>query len=137
MSYTVINVPNGSNVDAPPPQTWSNMKITRDGHFHVAGIAAEGATTYDQARKVFSDIRALIEAAGGVMDDVMTMQIFVIDLDDNHEVWRARREFFSGDYPCSTLVQVVRVGNPKSSPPMRVEINCSGYIGGGSAWRAG
>jgi enamine deaminase RidA (YjgF/YER057c/UK114 family) len=132
MPYTVINVPEGSNVPAPPPQTWSNMKIHRGGHFHVAGMIAEGATTYDQARRIFSDIKSLVEAAGGAMDDVMTMQIFLVDLDDNQEVWRARREFFSGDFPCSTLIQAVRVGSPKANPPMRVEINCSGYIGGGS-----
>jgi enamine deaminase RidA (YjgF/YER057c/UK114 family) len=72
----------------------------------------------------------MVEAAGGVMNDIMAMQIFVADLDDNLEVWRARREFFTGDFPCSTLIQAVRVGHPKASPPMRVEINCSGYLGG-------
>ena len=129
MSYTVINVPAGSGIQAPPPQTWSNMKVYKGGHFHIAGMVAEGATTYDQARTIFSDFKSLIQAAGGAMDDIMTMQIFVIDLNDNQEIWRARREFFSGDFPCSTLIQAVRVGSPKANPPMRVEINCSGYIG--------
>lgn len=129
MSYTAINVPEGSNVPAPPPQTWSNMKIHSSGHFQVSGMVAQGATTYDQARTIFSDIRSLLQAAGGAMDDVMTMQIFVVDLDDNQQIWRARQEFFSGDFPCSTLIQAVRVGSPKANPPMRVEINCSGFIG--------
>jgi 2-iminobutanoate/2-iminopropanoate deaminase len=130
MAYSVVNVPDGSKVPAPPPQTWSNMKIHANGHFHVAGMVAEGANTYEQARQIFADIRSMVEAAGGVMDDIMAMQIFVADLDDNLEVWRARREFFTGDFPCSTLIQAVRVGHPKASPPMRVEINCSGYLGG-------
>lgn len=130
MSYQVINVPAGSQVSAPPPQTWSNMKIHSNGHFHVAGMVADGASTYAQARQVFADIQALLQAAGGTMNDIMTMQIFVVDLTDNREIWRARQEFFSGDFPCSTLIQVVRVGSPQASPAHRVEINCSGYLGG-------
>jgi enamine deaminase RidA (YjgF/YER057c/UK114 family) len=85
---------------------------------------------YEQASNTFASIRKLIEAAGGVMDDIMTLQIFVTNLDENTEVWRARREFFTGDFPCSTLIQVQRVGSPKVYPPPRIEINCTGYIGG-------
>ncbi|NDB39541.1 MAG: hypothetical protein EB026_03805 [Betaproteobacteria bacterium] len=63
------------------------------------------------------------------MDDIMAMQIFVTNLSENTEVWRARREFFAGDFPTSTLIQVEQVGSPKVYPPPRIEINCSGYIG--------
>ena len=130
MSYKTINVPQGSKVPAPPPQTWSNIKIHKSGHFHVSGMVANGSNTYEQAKQIFADMQDLIKGAGGVMDDVLSMQIFVINLDENHDIWRARQEFFSGDFPCSTLIQVVRVGNPQAQPPMRVEINCSGYLGG-------
>lgn len=114
----------------PPPQTWSNIKVHASGQFHVAGITGPGEGTYEQARATFETIRRLVEAAGGAMDDIMTMQIFVTNLDENTEVWRARREFFTGAFPCSTLVEVSRVGSPKAEPPSRIEINCSGYIGG-------
>ena len=57
------------------------------------------------------------------------MTIFMVDITKNTEVWRARREFFTGDFPCSTLIEVKRVGSPKMNPPLRVEINASGYIG--------
>jgi 2-iminobutanoate/2-iminopropanoate deaminase len=133
MSYTAINVPAGSKVPAPPAQTWTNLKVHKSGYFCVSGMVAQGPDTYEQARTIFGDIKALVEAAGGHMDDVLTMQIFVVDLNDNLEIWRARREFFSGDFPCSTLIQAVRVGNPQAQPPMRVEINCAGYIGGSAA----
>ena len=106
------------------------MKIHKNGHFYIAGMVADGAGTYEQARQIFTDIKDLIKAAGGVTNDVMSMQIFLIDLDENHDIWRAREEFFSGDFPCSTLIQVSRVGNPKAQNPMRVEINCCGYLGG-------
>jgi 2-iminobutanoate/2-iminopropanoate deaminase len=132
MTMKTIHSP---KVKAPAPQTWSNMKVC-NGHFHVAGMVAGGPDAphpgddmYTQAKLVFQKIRDLVEAAGGKMDDVMTVTIFVTHLDENTEVWRARREFFSGDFPCSTLIEVKRVGSPKMSPPLKVEINASGYIG--------
>lgn len=128
MPYQTVSSP---DTPAVPPKTWSNMKI-HHGHFHISGMAATGDTMYEQVKKTFGYIQSLIHAAGGKMDDIMSMQIFVTNLDENEELWRARREFFSGDFPCSTLVQVSRVGDPRAQPPMRVEINCTGYIGGGS-----
>ena len=127
MPYKTFSPP-----DAPPPpaQTWSNIKLHSNGHFYVAGIVGTGDSMFEQACNTFAIIRRLVEAAGGVMDDIMTLQIFVTHLDDNTEVWRARREFFSGEFPCSTLIEVKRVGSPKVYPPPRIEINCSGYIGG-------
>jgi 2-iminobutanoate/2-iminopropanoate deaminase len=120
-----------------PPQTWSNMKVY-NGHFHVAGCTAGGPDAphpgddmYVQAKRTFQKIKDMIEAAGGKMDDVMTMTIFVTSLKENTEVWRARREFFTGDYPCSTLVEVTAVGSPKMTPPLKIEIQVSGYVGAG------
>lgn len=127
MPYQVITAP---DTPTPPTDTWSNMKVHSNGHFYISGVAARGNGKYEQAKTVFEYIRRHLQAAGGAMDDIMTMQIFLTDLDQNTEVWRARREFFSGDYPCSTLIQVDRVGAPKSEPRMLIEINCSGYIGG-------
>lgn len=125
MAYQTVHSP---DVPPIPPKTWSNMKIHR-GHFHISGMAARGETMYEQARTTFGYIQSLLHAAGGCMDDIMSMQVFVTNLDENEEFWKARREFFSGDFPCSTLVQVLRVGDPRAEPPMRVEINCTGHIG--------
>jgi 2-iminobutanoate/2-iminopropanoate deaminase len=117
-----------------PPKTWSNMKVF-DRHFHVAGMTSRGTpaeSMYEQARATFQKIKDMVEAAGGTMDDIMTMTVFVTDLPENVEVWRAREEFFTGDFPCSTLVQVSAVGVPGATPRPRVEIQCSGYLGSAS-----
>lgn len=124
MPYTTINA---VGVPPAPPQTWSNMKVF-NGHFTIAGMVADGSSTYSQAKNVFVYIKSLVEAAGGSMADIMTMQIFVTNLDENQEIWRARREFFEGDFPCSTLIEVKRVGSPTANPPAKVEINCSGFL---------
>src|SRR6185295_1865695 len=122
-------------VKDPAPQTWSNCKVC-GGHFYVAGMTAGGPdaphpgdSMYEQAKRTFQKISDLVEAAGGRMDDVMSITVFVTNLRENEEVWRARREFFSGDFPCSTLIEVKAVGSPKMNPPLKVEINATGYIG--------
>ena len=40
------------------------------------------------------------------MDNLIKMTMYVVDIKNNTEVWRARREFFTGDFPASTLVEV-------------------------------
>ncbi|MFF2650815.1 RidA family protein [Streptomyces sp. NPDC058045] len=92
-----------------------------DGH---GGVLGDGST-YDQARQALTRIRALVEAAGGVMDDVQNLRIHLTDIADKAEVGRARAEFFTGDFPCSTLVEVSRL----VEPALTVEIEAEGVLG--------
>ena len=125
MPYVAINAP---DTPTPPAQTWTNIKVHSNGHCFVAGMTSPGDSMYEQAKGTFESIRRTIVAAGGCMDDIMAMQIFVTNLSENTEVWRARREFFAGDFPTSTLIQVEQVGSPKVYPPPRIEINWGGLI---------
>jgi enamine deaminase RidA (YjgF/YER057c/UK114 family) len=44
-------------------------------------------------------------------------------------VWRARREFFTGNFPASTLVQVAALADPS----LKVEIDAVAHIGAGKS----
>jgi enamine deaminase RidA (YjgF/YER057c/UK114 family) len=59
------------------------------------------------------------------MNDITSMQIFVTRIENNTEVWRARKEFFTGDFPASTLVEVSRLAKPE----IVIEINVVAHIG--------
>ena len=117
-------------VPDPRPQTWSNGKVCGD-HVYIAGMVARDATgkisgdMYQQSVRIFEKIRDLMEAAGGKMDDVIKVTIFVTDIRRREEVWRARKEFFTGDFPCSTLVEVRAL----ASPEVLVEIEAVGFLG--------
>jgi 2-iminobutanoate/2-iminopropanoate deaminase len=121
-------------VAEPPEGTWSNCLVV-NGIAYVAGMTAWGrdrtsvdaADEYEQARTIFGKIRALLEAAGGTMADVVKVTIFVTDISKREEVWRARREFFSGDFPASTLVEVAALAHPS----LKVEIEAVAHIGAG------
>jgi enamine deaminase RidA (YjgF/YER057c/UK114 family) len=90
------------------------------------GKVVEG-DEYEQARIIFAKIRDLVEAAGGAMVDVVKVTIFMTDITRREKVWRARREFFIGDFPASTLVQVAAL----AEPAVKVEIDAIAHIGAG------
>jgi enamine deaminase RidA (YjgF/YER057c/UK114 family) len=91
----------------------------------LEGNVVGGKDMYSQSRQSLGKIRNLVEAAGGKMDDIVKLNIFVTDISERKEVWRARSEFFSGDFPCSTLVEVKGLATPE----LKVEIEAVGFIG--------
>jgi len=74
---------------------------------------------YIQAKSIFQKFKDTLEAAGGKMNDIMSVTVYVTNLEENTEVWRPAPKPFTGDFPCSTLIKVERVGSPKASPPSR------------------
>jgi 2-iminobutanoate/2-iminopropanoate deaminase len=113
-------------VPEPPAGTWSNCLVV-NGVAYLAGMTAGGAEgdEYAQARVIFTKINNLLEAAGGSMADVVKVTIFVTDITQREKVWQARREFFTGNFPASTLVQVAALANPS----LKVEIEAVAHIG--------
>ena len=66
-----------------------------------------------QARQVWTNIKAIVEAAGGKITDVVRITTFVLDVADFDAIHRVREEFFpDGRYPTATGVQVVKLGLP-------------------------
>lgn len=119
-------------VSEPPDGLWSNA-IKVGQQLFVSGMTArgknlndiEGDDEYQQAVTVFRKIRHYVDAAGGVMNDVVKMTIFVTRIENNQEVWRARREFFCGDFPTCTLVEVSKLARPD----ILLEIEATAIIG--------
>ena len=121
-------------VGEPPAETWSNC-LRIGNQVFIAGMTArssefdsiDGAGVYAQARIIFTKIKYLIEAAGGTMADIVKVNIFVTNIDQRQEVWRARREFFTGNFPVSTLVEVSALALPE----MEVEVEAVAVLGTG------
>jgi 2-iminobutanoate/2-iminopropanoate deaminase len=111
-------------VPEPAPGTWSNCLVV-NGVAYVAGMTARGDDEYTQAKAIFTKIKNLVEAAGGVMADVLKVTIFVTDIKNREQVWKARQEFFIGNFPASTLVQVAALADTS----LKVEIEAVAYIG--------
>lgn len=130
MPRTRVVVPNVAEAE---PGLWSNGIRAGDLLFisgqvarpYDGGKTLVGASEYEQAWHIFSRIKRICEAAGGSMEDLVKMTIFMVDITKNAEVWRARREFFSGDFPASTLVEVRSLAGAQTL----VEIEAVAYLG--------
>ena len=117
------------DVPEPAPGTWSNCLVA-GGVAYLAGMTARGTELtdeYAQSKAIFTKIRHLVEAAGGSMADIVKVTIFVTDISQREKVWQARREFFTGNFPASTLVQVAALADPS----LKVEIDAVAHIGAG------
>jgi len=120
-------------LNEPAPCTWSNCRVYGNQVFIAGMTAGDGkggvlgdGSMYGQARETFTKIKHLIEAAGGTMNDIIRVDIYVTDIKQRDDVWKARREFFSGDFPTSTLVEVRALAIPQ----LMVEVNAIGFLGG-------
>ena len=105
-------------VPEPPPQTWSNALVVGNQVF-VAGMTARsgsevvgGDSMYGQSRAIFEKIRHLMEAAGGKMDDIVKVTVFVTDVRYREPYGEVRSEFFGPNPPASTLVQISNLAIP-------------------------
>lgn len=92
------------------------------------GVLGDGSPQ-DQARVTFDKIQALVESAGGVMDDVVLLRVYLTRIDDKADVGRARAAFFAEPYPCSTLVEVSGLVDPG----LVVEVEAEAVIGSSAA----
>ena len=106
-------------VAEPPPGTWSNC-LQIDNLIMVAGMTARTGTEipakgdmYGQSKIIFEKIRDLLTAGNARMDDIVKLVIYVTDIKRREEVWKARKEFFTGDFPVSTLVEVSALAMPE------------------------
>ena len=62
----------------------------------------------------------------GAMADIVKLTVFVTDIRRREQVWQARSEFFEGDFPSSSLVEVSKLADPA----VTVEIEAIAHIGG-------
>jgi reactive intermediate/imine deaminase len=55
---------------------------------------------------VFDNLQAVCRAAGGSLDDVMRIGIYLVDLGDFAAVNAVMAEYFSAPYPARSTIQV-------------------------------
>lgn len=67
-----------------------------------------------QVEQVFRNLKTVVEAAGGTLDDVVTLHIYVTDAAYRPAVVAARqRHFQEGRYPASTYLVVSALALPQ------------------------
>lgn len=83
-----------------------------------------GTSVEEQTRQVFSNIKAVLEAAGSSLDKVLKTTVFLKDMNDFAKMNEIYAEFFTeGSYPSRSAVEVARL--PKD---VLVEIETIAYL---------
>ncbi len=78
-----------------------------------------------QWRQCLMNIQALVEAAGGTMRDVVTLDIFVTDMRIYRKHGEIRKEFFEPPYPTSTAIGVTSL----AQEDWFIELRATAYLG--------
>jgi 2-iminobutanoate/2-iminopropanoate deaminase len=76
-----------------------------------------------EARQTLTNLKNVFEAAGASMDQVVKTTIFLRDINDFAKVNAVYAEFFNGDFPARSTVQVAAL--PKAAA---VEIEAIAYV---------
>ncbi|ACZ83585.1 MULTISPECIES: RidA family protein [Streptosporangium] len=77
-----------------------------------------------QTRRVCDNMKNLVEAAGGAMEDIVRVDVFVRNIEHFAAIHRVRREYFPSPPPASTLLEVSKMVHPD----MLIEINAIAVI---------
>ena len=96
-------------------------QVPLDGSGHTVGPGDPVA----QTRQCFQNIKELVEAAGGTLDDVFYLTSYVTDIGVYSDNPHLRAEFFSPPYPASTVVQVSSL----VQTDWLIEIEARAYLG--------
>ena len=129
MAKTTLNpdglpVPRGSyslvNIAQPGRMVFIAGQTASDTTGNVVGVGDDRA----QTRFVLGKIQRAVEAAGGTMNDVVAMNVFTTDVRYHRDINETRREFLAGNFPTSTMVQVVALARPE----LLLEINAIAVI---------
>ena len=72
-----------------------------------------------QTRQVCENLKAAVEAAGGTMDDICRVDVYVRNMEHFETIHKVRREYFKSPAPASTMVEVSKF----TSPDYLIEIN--------------
>jgi len=86
----------------------------------IAGIGDITA----QTRQVCENIKAAVESAGGTLDDVCRVDVYVRNIEHFEAIHKVRREYFKPPLPASTMVEVTKM----VSPDYLIEINAIAVV---------
>jgi 2-iminobutanoate/2-iminopropanoate deaminase len=109
------------------------VKVTGGTTIYLAGHTGyqdDRGETYSgdfdgQVRTAFERMRKTLQTAGGELEDIVTMTVFVTDMANGTRFTQLRKEFFrEGRYPSSALIGIKDLARPE----MMIEIQAIAVV---------
>jgi reactive intermediate/imine deaminase len=66
----------------------------------------------EQTRQVCENIAAAVAEAGGTLDDVCRVDVYVRNMEDFAKIHEIRAQYFQEPLPASTMVEVSKLAHP-------------------------
>lgn len=115
---------------APSPAGPYSQGRVVNGILYIAGQGPsrpgqDPAKTFEeQAANTLENLKAIVEAAGGTLDDVVKVNVYLADMNDWPRFNEVYRRYFNEPYPVRTAVQTGLLG-------IRVEVDAIAHLSGG------
>ena len=77
-----------------------------------------------QTRQVCENVKSAVEQAGGTMDNICRVDVYVRNMEHFDQIHKVRREYFKSPAPASTMVEVCKM----TSPEYLIEMNAIAVI---------
>ena len=125
VSTTALHTPTGvfsqaTTVEASGRLVFVSGMTARRPDGSIAGI---GDIT-EQTRQVCENVKAAVEAAGGTMDDICRVDVYVRNMEHFEAIHKVRAQYFKPPLPASTMVEVTKM----TSPDALIEISAGAVI---------
>ena len=117
MAKTILESP---KISSPRGIFSAGVKVPAGSLVFVSGQVARNAQGETvgkgditaQTRQTLENIKAVLDAAGATMDDVVKVGVFVTNLEEHFsQIHEVRAQYFKSDYPASTMVEVKALAN--------------------------
>jgi reactive intermediate/imine deaminase len=125
--------PSGAGFDHPQPFS-QGIRVPAKGHLlFIAGqvaldpggnvVGVGDART--QTRQALENLKTMVEAGGGTLDDVVRLTVFVTDMRLFPEIQEVRAEYFPDSPPASSSIEISGLVHPD----LLVEIDAIAVVG--------
>jgi 2-iminobutanoate/2-iminopropanoate deaminase len=95
-------------VDNPTSLIFLSGQLARD----AAGNLVGAGDMAEQTRQCIRNMQTVLEAAGGTLEDIVSMVVYTTDMREFKRIVDARMEFFTTKLPTSTIVEVNHLADP-------------------------
>jgi enamine deaminase RidA (YjgF/YER057c/UK114 family) len=95
------------------------------GQIGVGRDGRPGSSLEEQARLAFTNLAAVLEAAGSGLEDVVELVTYHLAMEDLQRFAAVKAEFFPRDYPTWTVIGVAALALPE----LLVEVKATAVVG--------
>ena len=95
-------------VDNPTSLIFLSGQLSRDADGNLVGPGDMA----EQTRQAIRNMETVLHAAGGTLDDIVSIVVYTTDIRQFKEIVEARMEFFKDKLPTSTIVEVNHLADP-------------------------